>query len=88
METPLTSEAPLRCPECGALVVDRRFAACTSCHAQLPKGWILSEEQIGKLAEIDHHARAEHAAVMSDLDPENQPDSMTTLEPPVDSDSL
>ncbi len=72
-------DSPLRCPQCGALVVDRRFAACTSCHAELPVDWVLSEEQISKLAAIDQSARAEHAAAMSEMDEENEPDSTVTL---------
>jgi hypothetical protein len=73
-------EGPLHCPNCGALVVDRRFANCTTCHAELPAGWVLTPEQISKLAELDQHARAEHAAISAEFDPANSPASSTQLQ--------
>jgi hypothetical protein len=74
-------EGPYHCPSCGALVVDRRFANCTTCHAELPAEWVLTPEQIAKLEEIDRHARAEHAAVSDALDPLNSPDSSVQFDP-------
>jgi hypothetical protein len=67
-----------RCPACHALVVDRRFATCTTCNAELPKEWILSPEQVLKLEEFDRHARAEHATAMNELDPDNDPTTRDT----------
>lgn len=58
----------LRCPACNALVVDRRFPTCTTCHAELPKEWILTSDQVTKLAQFDRSARAEYNATMNDLD--------------------
>jgi hypothetical protein len=74
-------EGPLYCPNCRALVVDRRFANCTTCHAELPAEWVLTPEQVAKLEEIDRHARAEHAAISAELDPLNTPDSAVQLDP-------
>ncbi len=68
-----------RCPECDALVVDRRSPACTTCHEALPAEWVMTPEQIGKITTIDAHARAEHAAAMSDLDAVNPPDTDPTV---------
>ncbi len=72
-------DTPLRCPACHALVVDRRFAACTTCHAALPPEWLLTPEQTDQLAKLDRHARAEHAALLDQLDESSQPDSITEL---------
>jgi hypothetical protein len=69
---------PHRCPACNAPVVDRRFATCTTCNAVLPKEWVLSPEQVLKLEELDQHARAEHAAAMDLLDPDNDPTTRET----------
>ena len=57
-----------RCPNCNALVVDRRFPTCTTCHAALPAEWLLTSDQIAKLAQFDRSARAEHDSAMNDLD--------------------
>jgi hypothetical protein len=59
---------PHRCPKCNALVVDRRSAICTTCHEPLPAEWLMTPEQIAKVTELDAHARAEHNALMTDLD--------------------
>jgi hypothetical protein len=69
----------LRCPACSALVVDRRFPNCTTCHAALPAEWVLTPEQIEKIEMIDQHARAEHGAAMEALEP--NPDEIITEEP-------
>jgi hypothetical protein len=61
------------CPECGALVVDRRFPNCTTCHAALPIDWIMTPEQIANVRAIDQGARAEHDALMHELDPVADP---------------
>jgi hypothetical protein len=71
-------EGPLHCPHCGALVVDRRFANCTTCQAALPPEWVLTPEQVAALETIDQHARAEHAALSDALDPAKDPDSALT----------
>jgi DNA-directed RNA polymerase subunit N (RpoN/RPB10) len=68
-------DAPLRCLKCGALVVDRRSANCTTCAEPLPADWVLSPGQVEKLAAIDQAARAEHAAAMDDLAPETDPNT-------------
>jgi len=60
-------DAPLRCPKCQALVVDRRFAQCTTCHADLPAEWLLTSVQLAELDENDRHARSEHSALMNEL---------------------
>jgi hypothetical protein len=65
-------DSPLRCPACGALVVDRRFAQCTSCSVPLPADWVLTPEQIEKLEAIDRSARAEHGALMQELTRETE----------------
>ena len=62
-------EGPFHCPSCGALVVDRRFAACTTCQTALPPEWVLTPEQISQLQVNDAHARAEHAAALDQLEP-------------------
>ena len=72
-------EGPLHCPNCGALIVDRRFANCTTCHAELPAGWVLTPEQISNLAELDQHARAEYAAASEALASANDPNSLTEI---------
>jgi hypothetical protein len=61
-------DAPLRCPKCNALIVDRRSPHCTTCAELLPPEWLLTEEQISKLTAIDQAARAEHATAMHDLE--------------------
>jgi hypothetical protein len=76
-------EGPLHCPVCQALVVDRRFAACTTCHAPLPPGWVLSREQVQKLEIQDQHARREHAGLMDQLDPANDPNDPTAIDPDI-----
>jgi hypothetical protein len=60
---------PHRCPKCDALVVDRRWPFCTTCHAELPKEWVMTPEQVAKVTELDAHARAEYNTVMTELDP-------------------
>jgi hypothetical protein len=79
-------EGPLHCPACGALVVDRRFANCTTCRAELPADWVLAPEQLAQLERLDQHARAEHAAILEELDVSNDPTSPTdlTIDPPPD----
>jgi hypothetical protein len=57
-----------RCPKCNALVVDRRSAVCTTCHAELPAEWQMTPQQIAEVTKIDDQAKAEHEALMSDLD--------------------
>lgn len=57
-----------RCPQCNALVVDRRSPTCTTCHVALPADWILTPEQTAKLNAIDKDARAEYNSAMTDLD--------------------
>ncbi len=57
-----------RCPKCNALVVDRRSPLCTTCHEPLPAEWVFSPEQTAKITELDAHARAEHTALMNDLE--------------------
>ncbi|MEJ0000905.1 MAG: hypothetical protein WDO13_18105 [Verrucomicrobiota bacterium] len=64
---------PLRCPHCGALVVDRRSPACTTCRAELPAEWVMSREQVTTLARIEAQNRATHRAEMRVLDPLNDP---------------
>ena len=68
-----------RCPTCNALVIDRRFPACTTCHAALPAEWIMTPEQIAKVTMIDAHARAEHAMAMAQLEPVNPADTDPTI---------
>ena len=67
-----------RCPQCNALVVDRRSPLCTTCKAELPSEWLLSPEQIQKLEAFDRSARAEHAAALNDLE-EGFPDSASEI---------
>jgi hypothetical protein len=76
----------LRCPTCHALVVDRRFANCTTCHVALPPEWVLTPDQIAKLETIDQRARTEHAAAMEELDPNNDPTTRESL-PQIEPDS-
>ena len=38
-----------RCPQCNALVIDRRFPFCTTCHAALPEEWVMTPEQVAKV---------------------------------------
>jgi hypothetical protein len=73
-------DTSLRCPACGALVVDRRSSSCTTCHADLPQDWVLSPEQIQRIETIDQHARAEHAVTMSDLDNRIDTDATTPID--------
>jgi hypothetical protein len=70
-------DSVLRCPKCSALVVDRRFAQCTNCHADLPKEWVMTPEQIAKVTAIDQEARAEHGAVMEALEPDPENTELT-----------
>ena len=65
-------DAPLRCPQCGALVVDRRFSKCTTCAAELPTDWVLPPEQVEKLKALNASAEAEHAALMGELGRETE----------------
>jgi hypothetical protein len=64
---------PKRCPQCQALVVDRRSTTCTTCHADLPKEWVMSKEQVAKVAHLDAQARATHQQEMRSLDPRLDP---------------
>jgi hypothetical protein len=64
---------PKRCPHCNALVVDRRSLTCTTCHADLPKEWIMSKEQVAKVSQLDAQARAMHQQEMQSLDPRLDP---------------
>ena len=64
---------PKRCPKCHALVVDRRSMTCTTCQADLPKEWIMSKEQVAKVAQLDARARAIHLQEMQSLDPRLNP---------------
>ena len=75
-----------RCPKCNALVVDRRFFKCTTCHEKLPEDWIMSAEQVAKVEAIDQSARKEFATAMNDLEPENDPTTAESL-PKVEPDS-
>jgi len=59
---------PHRCPKCNALVTDRRFSNCTTCHEPLPPEWLMTPEQAAKVMELDAHARAEYNAAMKGLD--------------------
>jgi hypothetical protein len=68
-----------RCPQCNALVIDRRFPTCTSCHAALPEEWVMTPEQVAKVTTIDAHARAEHATAMAELEPVSSPDTAPTI---------
>ncbi len=65
----------LRCPKCHALVVDRRFPNCTTCHEALPPEWLLTPDQIEKLQVLDEHARHEHAVALDDLDSVRDPNT-------------
>ncbi len=67
-------DAPLRCPQCDALVVDRRFSKCTTCAAELPEGWAFPPGQVEKLKALNHGAEAEHAALMGELGRETEVD--------------
>ena len=60
-------DSPLRCPQCDALVVDRRFAKCTTCSTELPAEWIFSPDQVEKLQALNRGAETEHAALMGEL---------------------
>ena len=64
---------PHRCPECHALVVDRRSPVCTSCRATLPPEWVMTPEQAAKTTAIDTEIRREHVASLNTLDPRNDP---------------
>jgi len=64
---------PRRCPNCNALVVDRRSAVCTTCRAALPAEWIMTREQAAKMMALDRAARAEHLAELRKLDPRIDP---------------
>jgi hypothetical protein len=64
--------------------VDRRFPACTTCHEKLPEEWMMSPEQIAKVAAIDQSARAKFSAAIEELDPNNDPttaESRLKIEP-------
>ncbi len=64
---------PHRCPQCNALVVDRRSPVCTTCRVALPKNWVMTPEQSAKMMELDAQARALHIQEMRALDPLNDP---------------
>jgi len=64
---------PKRCPKCNALVVDRRSMTCTTCQADLPKEWVMSKQQVAKVAQLDAQARALHKQEMQSLDPNLNP---------------
>jgi hypothetical protein len=63
----LDHDAPLRCPKCNALVVERRSPTCTTCHAALPPEWVLSREETAHLTAMDDHAKFKHAQSMERL---------------------
>ncbi len=67
-------DAPLRCPKCNALVVDRRTATCTTCHEALPADWVLSREQAATLTALDEHAKFKHAQSMQKLGAADDPE--------------
>ncbi len=71
-----------RCPQCNALVVDRRSSVCTTCHEDLPADWIMTPEQVAKVEEFDAHAKAEHTAAMEALEPANDPSMSETVPNP------
>ena len=60
---------PKRCPQCQALVVDRRSPVCTTCQAALPAEWAMTSEQIAKMMKIEAQNRATHKEEMRSLDP-------------------
>lgn len=64
---------PHRCPDCNALVVDRRSPVCTTCRKPLPKDWIMTPTQVAKTEAIDREIRAEHAASLKVIDPRSDP---------------
>ena len=66
---------PHRCPKCNALVVDRRFPLCTTCHAALPKEWIMTPEQAAKVMQLDAEARAQHTQELRKIDPRSDPNT-------------
>ena len=68
-------DGPLRCPHCNALVVDRRSATCTTCHQALPAEWIMTRDQVAKVAELDRDARAQYAESIRTLNPLANPDA-------------
>jgi hypothetical protein len=68
-----SSPQPHRCPQCHALVVDRRSPTCTTCRAALPAEWIMTKEQTAKLMALDAQARAQHLQEMRNLDPQSDP---------------
>ena len=68
-----------RCPQCNALVIDRRFAFCTTCHAALPEEWVMTPEQVAKVTTIDANARAAHATALAQLEPVNPADTDPTI---------
>jgi hypothetical protein len=60
---------PKRCPQCQALVVDRRSSACTTCRAALPAEWVMTSEQTAQMMKIEAQNRATHQEEMRSLDP-------------------
>ncbi len=67
------ADQPKRCPQCHALVVDRRSPVCTTCRAGLPAEWIMSKDQAAKVMALDAQARAQHVQEMRSLDPQSDP---------------
>jgi hypothetical protein len=68
-----SASEPRRCPNCNALVVDRRSPVCTTCRAALPAEWIMTKEQAAKMMAFDREARALHLAKLRKLDPRIDP---------------
>ncbi len=70
---------PRRCPDCNALVVDRRSPICTTCHAALPAEWIMTKEQAAKVMALDAQARVQHLQEIRKLDPQCDPNVPTLV---------
>jgi hypothetical protein len=68
-----SNHQPKRCPQCHALVVDRRSLTCTTCQADLPKEWVMSKQQVAKVAKLEAQSRALHKQEMQSLDPRLNP---------------
>ncbi len=68
-------ELPHRCPECNALVVDRRSPACTTCRAALPAAWVMTPAQAAKTTALDKQSQATFAASRGVIDPASDPNT-------------
>lgn len=53
-----------RCPHCNQVVVSRKFPSCTSCGAELPSDWVMTEQQKEEVNKINEHNAAHHEASM------------------------